>query len=361
MAYNTKPILVDVDGNPISQYFNPDTDSYEAVLGGSGANRVILYNADGSINNSLSLVPILDKLNQLTGTVIDEETRKSNEITRQSNEDVRISNEDIRNNNEISRVENEGVREENELSRQETISEFRVWEDYNNSKTYKPLNKVFFQGSSYICILESAGNAPTNETYWLMIAKKGQDGSGIGDMLKSVYDTNDNGIVDNAEKVNGFTVESNVPSDAKFTDTIIDVANNLEETEIGKALDASQGKALNDNKLNKSGDTLENYREKLTTLTGLTPDVDLSQSNVFKLTLEGATTLSISNPSIDVSHSFTLYLIQGATAYAMTFPANVKWMNGEIPDLSTPNKTYRLLFDTIDGGVTWHASFGGAF
>ena len=49
---------------------------------------------------------------------------------------------------------------------------------------------------------------------------KTPSGAGTGDMLKSEYDKNDNGIVDNAEKVNGFTVETNVPADAKFTDTI---------------------------------------------------------------------------------------------------------------------------------------------
>lgn len=82
MAYNTKPIVTDVDGNPISQYYNPDTDSYEPVEGQAGANKVVLYNADGTENNELSLIPILDKLSQLTGTVIDEETRKSNELQR---------------------------------------------------------------------------------------------------------------------------------------------------------------------------------------------------------------------------------------------------------------------------------------
>lgn len=41
-----------------------------------------------------------------------------------------------------------------------------------------------------------------------------------GDMLKSTYDKNSNGIVDNSEKVNGHTVETNVPANAKFTDTI---------------------------------------------------------------------------------------------------------------------------------------------
>lgn len=89
MAYNTKPIVTDKDGNPISQYYNPTTDQYEPVEGANGANKVVLYNADGTENNSLSLIPILEKLSQLTGTVIDEEVRKSNEQTRQSNEQLR--------------------------------------------------------------------------------------------------------------------------------------------------------------------------------------------------------------------------------------------------------------------------------
>ena len=38
-------------------------------------------------------------------------------------------------------------------------------------------------------------------------------------MLKSVYDTNGDGIVDNAAKVNGLTVLTAVPVGAKFTDT----------------------------------------------------------------------------------------------------------------------------------------------
>ena len=49
--------------------------------------------------------------------------------------------------------------------------------------------------------------------------RDGEDGSGTGDMLKSTYDTDNNGIVDNAEKVNNHTVLSDVPADAVFTDT----------------------------------------------------------------------------------------------------------------------------------------------
>lgn len=82
MAYNTKPIVTDVDGNPVSQYYNPTTDQYEPVEGSGGGNKVVLYNADGTENNSLSLIPILEKLSELTGTVIDEQTRQSNEQQR---------------------------------------------------------------------------------------------------------------------------------------------------------------------------------------------------------------------------------------------------------------------------------------
>ena len=55
----------------------------------------------------------------------------------------------------------------------------------------------------------------------------GNDGSGTGDMLKATYDQNDNGIVDNAEKVNNHTVQSDVPSDAVFTDTTYTAGTNV--------------------------------------------------------------------------------------------------------------------------------------
>lgn len=42
---------------------------------------------------------------------------------------------------------------------------------------------------------------------------------GVGDMEKSVYDTDNDGVVDEAERVNGHTVNTDVPYDAVFTDT----------------------------------------------------------------------------------------------------------------------------------------------
>lgn len=111
MAYNTKEVLKDVDGNPISQYYDPVTDSYEPVEGSNGGNKVTVE------NNDLSLIPILDKLSQLTGTVIDEESRKSNENQRIADEDIRKSNEVDRIDNELAREVAEGIRESQELER----------------------------------------------------------------------------------------------------------------------------------------------------------------------------------------------------------------------------------------------------
>ena len=48
--------------------------------------------------------------------------------------------------------------------------------------------------------------------------------AGCGDMLKSVYDKDDDGVVDNAKKVDGHTVGKDVPSDAVFTDTTYEAA-----------------------------------------------------------------------------------------------------------------------------------------
>lgn len=65
----------------------------------------------------------------------------------------------------------------------------------------------------------SVSNAPTSDNH--VVNKKYVDdamaSAGTGDMLKNVYDTNNNGIVDNAEKVNGLTVQTAGAANAKFT------------------------------------------------------------------------------------------------------------------------------------------------
>ena len=69
-----------------------------------------------------------------------------------------------------------------------------IWEGaYSAGTTYAPNDAVSYNGSSYMCKLASTGNLPTNTTYWDLMAQKGNDGTGSGDMLKATYDpTNKN-------------------------------------------------------------------------------------------------------------------------------------------------------------------------
>ena len=60
-------------------------------------------------------------------------------------------------------------------------------------------------------------------------------GLGGGDMLKSTYDTDNSGIVDNAQLVNGLTVETAVPLNAVFTDTVYDPTTIQSEVDANSA------------------------------------------------------------------------------------------------------------------------------
>ena len=63
-------------------------------------------------------------------------------------------------------------------------------EPYSPTKSYVVANMVTSGGSTYRCIKPCTGISPPNSTYWLLIAQKGADGLGSGDMLKATYDPN---------------------------------------------------------------------------------------------------------------------------------------------------------------------------
>ena len=110
-----------------------------------------------------------------------------------------------------------------------------------------------------------------------------------------------------------------------------------------------------------SGGVLENYREKLTTVSPSNGSIDLSLGNVFQHTPSWNRTYSITNAVSGQAHSFTLIINMGSTAMTLTFPSSVKWQGGEIPDMSLANKSYVLTFMSVDGGTTWLGMFGGEF
>jgi len=72
VAHNTKPILTDVNGKPIPQYFDPLADEYKPLLGQHGAARSILYGPDDQpITNENPLEVRARLLEELLGAIKD--------------------------------------------------------------------------------------------------------------------------------------------------------------------------------------------------------------------------------------------------------------------------------------------------
>lgn len=62
MAYNTMGIVKDVDGKPVPQYFNKETDRYEVANGSNGYLGVMLIDSRGREISSTLLADKLDEL-----------------------------------------------------------------------------------------------------------------------------------------------------------------------------------------------------------------------------------------------------------------------------------------------------------
>jgi len=119
-----------------------------------------------------------------------EQTRASEETARISAENSRASAEQARGSAEQARASKETERAAAEALRESAESARNEWVDYDGTTAYVPGNKVAFNGSSYLCTAATTGNAPTNTAFWRLIAARGTDGQGAGDMLAATYDPN---------------------------------------------------------------------------------------------------------------------------------------------------------------------------
>lgn len=104
---------------------------------------------------------------------------------------------------------------------------------YSGVTAYVVNDAVSYNGSSYICILSSTGNLPTNATYWDLMASKGDTGAGTGDMLKATYDTDNDGVVDNSEQLNGQAPSYYLSTDNHTNGTTNKVFTATEKTKLG--------------------------------------------------------------------------------------------------------------------------------
>lgn len=106
--------------------------------------------------------------------------------------------------------------------------------DYNNTIQYYKYNLVRHNGSTYICIQDSLGNAVTNKTFWQLLAMKGQDGTGSVESVNGqggvvVLDYSDVGAIGNGGNVPIITADSLANRPTLTSDGHIFIA--IDETE----------------------------------------------------------------------------------------------------------------------------------
>jgi len=90
--------------------------------------------------------------------------------------------------------------------------------------------------------------------------------------------------------------------------------------------------------------------------------LNCASGNVFAVSLNAAiTSITFSNiPTTGTAYGLTLALSMNGTAYAITWPAAVKWPSGTAPTLTSTNaKVDIFVLTTWDGGTTWYAMVGG--
>lgn len=144
-----------------------------------------------------------------------------------------------------------------------------------------------------------------------------------------IYDSNGNGIVDNAEKVNNHTVDKDVPSDAKFTDTIYDdtevrgLISDLDDDKVDKVT----GKGLSTN------DFTNTYKTKLDGI------ANNAQVNVIEKVKVNGTQQSVSSKAVDISVPTQLsQLSDDSTHRLVTDTEKTTWNNkadiSDIPSLT---------------------------
>jgi len=134
---------------------------------------------------------------------------------------------------------------------------------------------------------------------------------GIGDMEKSVYDTDNDGIVDNAEKVNGYYVNCDVPSDAVFTDTTYTA---------GTGISISAGNVISNTQTSAEwGNITGTLSDQTDLMTELSDKVEYS--DLSDVATSGSYNDLIDTPTIPTVNDATLTIKKNNTSVG-TFTAN---------------------------------------
>lgn len=87
--------------------------------------------------------------------------------------------------------------------------------EFNELTEYQVLDIISYQGSSYVCLQTTKGNLPTNDTYWQLVAEKGDKGE--------QGDKGDKGDKGDTGEIPEGTIESDDVDSIEVVDTLPEV------------------------------------------------------------------------------------------------------------------------------------------
>jgi hypothetical protein len=86
-----------------------------------------------------------------------------------------------------------------------------VWKGaWSGATAYVANDVVSSNGSSYVCILGHTNQEPPNITYWSLVAQKGEDGAGVGDVLGPA--ANNDSYIPQWDGANSKTLKNGIPT-----------------------------------------------------------------------------------------------------------------------------------------------------
>lgn len=234
---------------------------------------------------------------------------------------------------------------------------------YSSSDTYNILDVVRYNGKVWCCKDNNvSGVAPSESAYWTLWVEDGSSGSGTGDMTKSVYDTDNDGIVDSAETLDGLT--STIGQLNYLNTTTGNVQSQINDR-IVDPVTKSNGQVLTWDATNSVWKA-QTPSSGSSSLSGLTDVTISSASSGQVLTYSGSAWVNQSLPTVDQTYNSSSTNAQSGTAVASAVSTGVSTkLTGSVFGTATSSDGTSVTFSGIDPtkgysleadlGTSWNA------
>jgi len=216
-----------------------------------------------------------------------------------------------------------------------------VWQGaYSGATAYVADDVVSYNGSSYICILASTGNLPTNTTYWNLMAQTGTDITSLAGLAQGdVLYYNGTSWVRLGAGTSGQFLKTNGSGANPAWATVATGANAGEVIQVLSATDSTQRSTTSSSFVTASNTlsvtiTPASASNKILILTNVVGRGDVGVGNIYLTIYRGGTNLG-----------------NGTNGFATDYNGEITIMSGAYLDSpsSTSALTYQVYFRVTGG------------